>query len=125
MKLSSLVLVAALGMTSVNVLASTPNFQNITEGDFTSIMNDFSALSSYTSVSGASGRGSIFGFEEIRARCAWRIYVSKRYLGRQVSNLLPAPCDLVRWATQLRWLSHIFLCELPFDDHCALRARPL
>ncbi len=63
MKLSSLVLIAALIMTSVNALASTPNFQNITEGDFTSIINDFSALASYTSVSGASGRGSVFGFE--------------------------------------------------------------
>lgn len=54
---------AFTSIVSLGASASTPNFQNLTSDDFNSIMNDFSALSSYTSVSGASGRGSIFGFE--------------------------------------------------------------
>ncbi len=54
---------AIIILTCANVFASSPNFSNLSSSDVTSVMNDFSALSSYTSVSGASGRGSIFGFE--------------------------------------------------------------
>lgn len=43
--------------------ADSPKFNNLSSDDFNNIMKDFSALSSYSSVSGASGRGSIFGFE--------------------------------------------------------------
>ncbi len=56
-------LLLIIGLSGVNVLAAAPNFSNLSSSDFSSVMNDFSALSSYTSVSGASGRGSIFGFE--------------------------------------------------------------
>ncbi len=58
-----LVMMAFVGFCSVGANAGTPNFSNLTSTDFNSVMNDFSALSSYSSVSGASGRGSIFGFE--------------------------------------------------------------
>ena len=43
--------------------AGTPNFNNVSSDDFNSVMKDFSALSAYSSTSGASGRGSILGFE--------------------------------------------------------------
>jgi hypothetical protein len=43
--------------------ADSPKFNNLSSDDFNNIMKDFSALSSYSSVSGASGRGSLFGFE--------------------------------------------------------------
>ena len=43
--------------------ADTPKFNNVSSDDFNSVMKDFSALSAYSSVSGASGRGSLFGFE--------------------------------------------------------------
>ncbi len=55
--------ILAIGFMASNVFAAAPNFANLSSNDFNSVMNDFSALSSYSSVSGASGRGSIFGFE--------------------------------------------------------------
>jgi len=61
--LGMIALLCAMILSAEKALASTPNFTNVTSSQFTSIMNDFSAYSSYTSVSGASGRGSVFGFE--------------------------------------------------------------
>jgi hypothetical protein len=63
MKFLVLGLVMGLMGAANQALADSPKFNNLSSDDFNSIMKDFSALSSYSSVSGASGRGSLLGFE--------------------------------------------------------------